>query len=842
MTIKGAAGVATSFSGVIADGGGGCVDCPHGKLAIVKAGPSTQIFAGANTYTGGTTISGGVLQLGNGGTTGSIVGNVTDNGILAFDHSNTATFAGAISGSGAVQQIGSGITEMTGNDIYTGGTTIRAGVLQIGAGGANAISGSIVGNVVDNGVLAFGRSDATTFGGVISGSGAVMEQGIGVTTLSGANTYAGGTSLSAGALAIGNDSALGTGPLAMAAGTTLSFLSSGNFTIGNSITISGDPSFTPPSGTTQTLSGVISDGSSPGTLAMNGAGTLVLSATNAYTGPTDVNSGTLDVAGSIASSSLTMVASGATLTGSGAVGSLQIASGGVFAPGSGAAGSSMSVYGALVFNSSTTYQVQVSPNAASFAKVSGAASLAGAVSADFASGSYLTKQYTILTASGGLGGTTFANLANINLPGGFTDSLSYDSDNVYLNLKANIGAVSAFGLNVNQTNVANALNGAFNRGASLPPAFVNVFGLTGANLANALTQLSGEAAVGAEQGAFQFTNSFLSLMLDPFTENRGGFGGAGFGSALGYADDAQTPSAISSAFSALATPGITGLGYQPAWTVWGAAFGGGEQVSGNAAIGSHDTTSGTGGGVVGADYHVSPDAMLGFAIAYGGMNWSTSGLGGGRSDVFQAGLYAADEFGPAYVAGALALGDYWVTTNRSASLPGGDVFNANFNAQGFGGRIESGYRIALAPLTLTPYAAFQAQNFRTPSYSESAASEATAFALSYASQSAADTRIELGAWADKTFAYPDGDALKLFGRAAWVHQWETNPALQATFVGLPTASFTVNGARQAPDQALVAAGAEWRFAKNWTALVKFEGEFGNGTQIYAATGRISYSW
>ena len=66
----------------------------------------------------------------------------------------------------------------------------------------------------------------------------------------------------------------------MAAGTTLSFSDSGNFTIGNNITIAGDPTFTPPANTTQTVSGIISDGASAGTLAMQGPGTLVLSGAN----------------------------------------------------------------------------------------------------------------------------------------------------------------------------------------------------------------------------------------------------------------------------------------------------------------------------------------------------------------------------------------------------------------------------------------------------------------------------------------------------------------------------------------------------------------------------------
>jgi hypothetical protein len=70
----------------------------------------------------------------------------------------------------------------------------------------------------------------------------------------------------------------------------------------------------------------------------------------------------------------------------------------------------------------------------------------------------------------------------------------------------------ACAFSINQCNVANALNAFFNTGGTLPPAFVNIFGLTGVNLGNALTLLSGEAVTGAQQVAFQLTNQFLGLM------------------------------------------------------------------------------------------------------------------------------------------------------------------------------------------------------------------------------------------------------------------------------------------------------------------------------------------
>ena len=202
---------------------------------------------------------------------------------------------------------------LSGTSSYTGATNINAGTLQAGAVNAfspssaftvaigavldlNSFSQSIgslagAGNVTLGSatLTAGGDNTSTTFSGVMSGSGGFAKVGTGTFVLSGANIYTGGTTLSAGTLVAGNNSAFGTGTLAMSPGTTLSFLDTGNFTVANRITIAGDPFFTPPAGTTQTLSGVIADGGTAGTLEMNGAGTLVLSGANIYTGPTNVN-------------------------------------------------------------------------------------------------------------------------------------------------------------------------------------------------------------------------------------------------------------------------------------------------------------------------------------------------------------------------------------------------------------------------------------------------------------------------------------------------------------------------------------------------------------------------
>jgi outer membrane autotransporter protein len=230
----GGLGTSTRFDGVMAGSGG-----------LVKAGTGTMTLTGDNTYTGGTTITAGMLSIGNGGTSGSIVGDVTDDGRLIFDRADASTFAGVISGSGSVKQLGGGTTILTGNNTYTGGTVIANGALQLGDGGT---SGAIVGDVQNGGTLIFNRSDTVIFSGIISDwttttpdpIGSVQQNGTGTTILTSFSTYTGTTQVNAGTLAIGNQpisaaGILGGGNVTVAQGATLGGYGwVGPFTIGPS--------------------------------------------------------------------------------------------------------------------------------------------------------------------------------------------------------------------------------------------------------------------------------------------------------------------------------------------------------------------------------------------------------------------------------------------------------------------------------------------------------------------------------------------------------------------------------------------------------------------------------
>jgi outer membrane autotransporter protein len=534
------------------------------------------------------------------------------------------------------------------------------------------------------------------------------------------------------------------------------------------------------------------------------------------------------------------------LTGTGTVGSFTMISGSTFAPGSGtpgnaAPGSSITVAGNLAFQSGASYLVQLNSTKASFANVTGTASLGGAaVQATFVldKGQQPAKSYTILSAAG-LSGTFSPTVQTTNLPAGFTASLSNVGTNVMLNVTAKLGGPQQVtGLSSTNLSAAGAINNFFND-PPLPPAFLPLFSLTGADLTNALTLVSGEAATGAQQPAFQLTNQFLNIMLDPFVDGRNNVNGGG---AIGFAPEREElPDDVALAYAKILKAPPKPQTFDQPWSVWGAGYGGSNRTTGESIVaGSHDLAASTAGGAAGLDYRLAPGTVVGFALAGGGTNWGLAqGLGGGKSDAFQAGVYGTARWGSAYLAAALAFTNNWMSTDRFAFA--GDHLSASFNAQSYGGRVESGYRFMTYYGGLTPYAAVQSQTFHTPGYIETDLN-AGGFALGFNSRNATDTRSELGGRFDRLLLLNPEAALTMRARVAWGHDWVSDPTLTAAFQMLPGTSFIVNGATPAKNSALVSEGVELRLANGVVLLAKFDGEFASHSTTYAGTGTVRYTW
>ena len=398
----------------------------------------------------------------------------------------------------------------------------------------------------------------------------------------------------------------------------------------------------------------------------------------------------------------------------------------------------------------------------------------------------------------------------------------------------------------NQFAVAAGLDAYVAGGGALTLAFLDLFNLSPAALANALTQLSGEAGTGIAQVGSQAMDSFLSLVTNPFTNDNRPFDRPPLVvKARGYAP--ERPQGAHAAFGFLA--GGPFAPYSRRWSTWAAAYGTQGNADGDVSIGSHDRSGRSFGVAAGFDYRITPYTIVGFALGGGKTNYGLSeGLGGGRSDMFQTAAYSLTWINAAYVSTALAFAWHRVSTERTLTIAANDQLTADFSAMNIGGRIEGGYRFAIpgpvgwTGFGFTPYGAVQVQTFRTPSYSEEAASGSTDFALAYEARTINAIRTEVGAWVDRAIALHPDVILALRTRAAWAHDHRSDASIVAAFQALPGSSFTVNGASPAKNSLLASAAAEGAFRNGITLTVKLDTQLSQNSQTYVGTARLRYTW
>jgi len=221
-----------SFYGIISGNGG------------VNVGSGTLMLAGDNTFTGqASTGANGVLQIGNGGTTGIVTGNILNYGSVIFDRSAAGgpiTYAGAVTGPGSLSFEGGATYILTSSSSSSGAVTIDAGTtLQWGTGGAAGWIGPSTlsisaGPITNNGALIINRSSDRIYQGKINGTGSFTKQGNGLVALTNTNGYAGQTNVEAGTLLV-DGSIAASSQTKVLSGATLT----GSGTVGKTTVLNG---------------------------------------------------------------------------------------------------------------------------------------------------------------------------------------------------------------------------------------------------------------------------------------------------------------------------------------------------------------------------------------------------------------------------------------------------------------------------------------------------------------------------------------------------------------------------------------------------------------------------
>jgi fibronectin-binding autotransporter adhesin len=760
-----------------------------GAGVLTKSGAGTLLVTGTANQAGGTIITAGALQLGNGGTSGALAGNVTNNGSFIINRSDAYTFAGDIIGTGSFTQAGTGATILTGTSDYAGGTTIAAGALQIGNGGT---SGAIVGNVVNDSVFIIDRSDNFTFNGAISGAGAVVQRGTGAITIAGAieqlgtgtfttggNTFTGGLTILGGAIVIGDGNTSGTYAGNIVDDATLAFDREDVLTYAGAI-----------SGT--------------GVIEQNGAGTTILTGNSGgFSGSTAVNSGTLAVNGKLGSAASTLaVNNGGTLAGTGTIGgSATINAGGTLSPGGQTLGK-LTVGGNLTFAPGSIYRVDLTPAATDLVVVGGQAKPAGEVQVFIAPGDYLPNTvYPIVTATGGVSGT-FDSLDPPPSSAFFEPVLRYDANDVYLVLTD--ATFMSVAQTPNQLAVANAI-------ATLPPTspvFLAAFNLsTDAEARQAFDLLSGEAYASTAGAMLEESRYVRDAVL---ARLRGAYDVQGAPHA-----DAVDPPAVGAWFQ--------GLG----------AFAGADG-DGNAA----DLTRTVEGAIAGYDIAALEDWRVGAAGAYLHSALDVDARASHSTfDSFDLALYGAGQIDQFMLRAGAAYAWQNVTMRRTVVFPGfSDSDGAHYRApsvQGFG---EVGYDVVLAPLLLEPFGNAAYVSVDTHGFGESGGGAA----LAAPDQSLQTTFTTAGLHASSALGLVEGMPMSAVGTLGWQHAFgDVTPTETLAFLAGGT-PFTIAGVPLARNTAVVEGGVNFAVTDAATVSLAYSGQIAGGAHDHEV--RASFAW
>ncbi len=778
-----------------------------GTAGLNKTDAGTLVLGGLNTYTGDTTVSGGVLaiaddrNLGNaangvqlqGGTlritgatdtsTDRALSLVSSGAIDIADATNRFVWNGAISGAGGIAKLGAGTLVLDHANSYTGTTVLTAGTLSlgesaaIGSGGLSLHDGStlalandvslsnavdIAGSAnidVDNG------ANATLVGDLVDGAsaGSLVKTGAGTLRMSGNNAYSGTTTIDAGTLYVGDGGTQGVLPLAIVNRGALVLDRSDNVTYAGAF-------------------------SGNGTFQKLGANTLRLTGdSSAFTGTSRI-AGTLQLDGTLGGN--LVFANGAVLTGTGKAGSASFAAGSELSPAGRGTVGSLSFTGDLTLATGMRYTVDVTDAGTSDSvTVGGRASLQGGSVVSLGSGAQwqANTTYRILTAAGGVGGT----FSNVSSDLAFlTPSLVYTSNAVDLTLARNDRTFPDVAVTRNQRATAAA---AESLGSG--PVYDAILRMDSITAVRAFDNLSGEIHA-----------NLRGALVD---------------------DDRYQRDAINQHLLVQQADGADDA--SGAWaSVWG--HWGNHDGDGNAA---RLNTNGS-GLLVGADTGIGSDTRLGVALGSGHVSASARG-DSASGDTRTAALYGSGHYGNVLLQAGALYSYRDIDTHRTVDVDtlGGRVAGSQHarSAQVF---VEGAYAFRFDRASLAPFVNVARQQLRTDHLHE----QPGPAALDVMGETSSQTFGTLGLRGNWTLS--DEGGMAAFGSVGWQHAWGDTDTLSRQRFVAGGDTFQVAGTPIAENAGVATMGLRFKPAPSVTIDASYMGQFASHAKDQSA--RLSVNW
>jgi outer membrane autotransporter protein len=524
---------------------------------------------------------------------------------------------------------------------------------------------------------------------------------------------------------------------------------------------------------------------------------------------------------------------------------------GTISPGGSGKAMTTALTGNFVQSNTGIYATSIDFNlvAADLINVTGTATIAGTVSVvpvnpgNAAPGSH---QFTIFSSTAG---TTHTGVAFVAPPSAVASySLTYpNSSDIDVAYNVNFNPA---GLPPNLYSIANAVNRIQTAGVpSFSPIAARLFALPNLqSLIGAYNALDGEGTATTQQLAFEANQMFFSSMFEQaqswFTGNDGGFtfSEAPTG-ALQYAASRKKPA--TDAFAQLTPEPVS----QPdRWHAWTSVFGTHQSVDGDAAFGTANYSASTFGGAIGVDRQVNHDFLLGFAVAGSQSTFSVPDRStNGSVDGGHFGLYGAMRRNAWYVATSMSYAHLDNETNRTIAGVGPTEYaQGKFASDQFSIRTEVGRRNVVGTFAITPFAAVELNQLWQNSYSETSviagSSTPGILGLSYDSKTVTSVQSSLGAQLESRYILQNDMVLRPFARLAWVHEFEPDRQITASFNAAPGFPFQTSGAQAASDLGRVNAGFDLRVKPTASIFASFNGDFAPNTRSYGVSGGYRVGW